>query len=179
MLTRYHTIQVHHKGVNMEENNIQDIVGVVRKIAQQEIKGLNIEIPYFGTIVKANTDKTFDVEVPSNNGVYPSLLNKTGEELKVGDGVIIKTFGSSSSNFYISVKNGATTIVPKPVSITLKSFQYGSDYPINFLRISPNWNLVSELTVGLDTRYYTYSYVGSTSQPYAIQNYITQKINYE
>lgn len=93
--------------MNVGNMDVNEFVELIRDIVRQEIKKTGLEYSYFGKIKTVNNDGTFDVEIPSDGGIYPSLLNKSGEELSVGNSVVIKAKNKNFGNAYIAIKNGA------------------------------------------------------------------------
>lgn len=96
--------------MNLNNTEMQELIDLIRTIARQEIKNnsINLEYSYFGTIESTNPDGTFNVKIPSDNGIYPNLLNQTGTTLTIGDSVLIRAKNNKMGNAYIAVKNGAT-----------------------------------------------------------------------
>lgn len=87
----------------------EDLSDVIKKIVAQQIKANsnNMAFLYSGT-VKSTSGGRFDVEIPSNGGIYTGLLNQTGTSLVVGDSVIVMMKGNKAGNSYITAKCGAT-----------------------------------------------------------------------
>ncbi len=92
--------------MNMSNEETSQLIELIRTIVKQEISKIDIEYSYFGKIKTANADGTFNVEIPSDGGTYPSLKNKSGEVLTVGNSVLIKAKNNNFGNAYIAVKNG-------------------------------------------------------------------------
>lgn len=91
-------------------SSTQDLIKIVRTIANQEIKKsiVNIEQVSYGTITTVNTDGTFDVQIAGGK-LISSLANKSGETLAVGNVVILKARNGNLGNGYIAVKTGSSS----------------------------------------------------------------------
>lgn len=93
--------------MDLTHGEVQDFVSIIRDIVRQELSNNNnVEYVYYGKVKTVNTDGTYDVEIPSDGGTYPSLLNKTGEVLQVGNSVTIRARNRNMGNAYIGLKNG-------------------------------------------------------------------------
>lgn len=91
----------------MTEAERNEFVKIIREIVKQEISKIrNLEYSYFGTISADRGSGKFDVSIASSNGVYSSLLNKSGVSLSVGNAVIIRAKDGNMGNAYIAIKCG-------------------------------------------------------------------------
>ena len=96
--------------MNLNYGETSDLLNVIRNIVRQEIKNSmsNIEYSYFGIVESENLDGTFDIKIPSDDSIYPNLLNQSGTTLSVSDSVIVRAKNNNFGNAYIACKSGAT-----------------------------------------------------------------------
>lgn len=93
--------------------NNEDAIGlisVVKDIIKQEKinDSKNLEYSYFGVVDAVNVGGTFNIKIPTDDSIYPNLLNQSGTRLNIGDTVIIQSRNNNMGNAYISSKSGAT-----------------------------------------------------------------------
>lgn len=88
--------------------DMQDFIDMIRDIARQEIKSAmrDVEKVNYGTIISANANGTFNVEVAGGDNIYNNIMNKTNGALSVGDSVLLKSKNGNLGNGYIAIKMG-------------------------------------------------------------------------
>lgn len=90
-------------------NSTQELIKIIRDIANQEIKEalLNVETVGYGTVTSVNADDTINVQIAGGK-LLNNMTNKCGETLDVGSAVILKSRSGNLGNGYIAIKMGKT-----------------------------------------------------------------------
>ena len=91
------------------DKDYNEFIEEIRSVIQQEIKTYLVDNGFYryipAEVVTDNLDGTFKVDTVITS--IPAVLNKTGEELQIGDSVLLmEKFGSNYSNCFIMAKNG-------------------------------------------------------------------------
>lgn len=95
---------------NLRQEVLNEFRREMIKICENEIKKYvrkNLEVPYYGVVVgKTNATGTTPAKYNVDIGfmTVSDLLNKSGEELSLNDGVKIFTQGGNMVDSYIGVK---------------------------------------------------------------------------
>ena len=94
----------------MNNTELNTLIKIIKQVAhnecQQMLKDANVASNYFASITKVNSDGTYNVLLAGGDTPYTNLLNKTGETLSVGDGVLIEALSGNIGNGYIKIKQG-------------------------------------------------------------------------
>ena len=86
----------------------EEFKDIIRELAQEEVKSILQTEDFYrciaGTVVTVNGNRC-SVDIVTT--ILKDILNKSGEEIQVGDTVLVMDkYGSNFSNCFISVKNG-------------------------------------------------------------------------
>jgi hypothetical protein len=94
----------------MKNSELNTLIEVMRQVARSEcqrvLKNANVASNYFATIVGVNDNGTYNILLAGGETTYTNLLNKTGEQLNIGDIVLIEALNGNIGNGYIKIKQG-------------------------------------------------------------------------
>ena len=94
----------------MKNSELNTLIEVMRQVARSEcqrvLKNANVASNYFATIVGVNDNGTYNILLAGGETIYTNLLNKTGEQLNIGDIVLIEALNGNIGNGYIKIKQG-------------------------------------------------------------------------
>ena len=94
----------------MKNSELNTLIEVMRQVARSEcqrvLKNANVASNYFATIVGINDNGTYNILLAGGETTYTNLLNKTGEQLNIGDIVLIEALNGNIGNGYIKIKQG-------------------------------------------------------------------------
>ena len=106
--------------MNFDLKQIANFKKVIEDIVNVCIQKKGITTYTAAIVVKVNDNNTVNVKLPPENKRYiTNVINKTGEELNVGDSVEICTKNGRLSNSWVAIKHGTNLDPINPVGTVI------------------------------------------------------------
>lgn len=105
----------------------KEFKGVIEDIIDAKMTKQGITKFVSAVVSKVNTDGSVNVYLPPDKErTISNLLNKSGEDLKVGDSVELCTKNGKTSNAWVSVKHGTNFNVDTNISKQIQDLKLGN-----------------------------------------------------
>lgn len=147
--------------MDFNTNEAKNFKSVIEDIVDSRLQKKALPSFVSAIIVKVNSDNTVNVVIPPDNTKHiNNVLNKTGENLKIGDSIELCTKNGKLTNAWVAVKHGKSQIGGGGVSGDTLPIGTIVDYSID--TIPENWLLCDGRAISRTTYADLFDVIGTT-----------------